>query len=103
MIAKLVQLLPRLLIISCLSLSLLGCFGSKINQENYNKIQDGMTVAAVETILGEPTDSNTGSFSLPLLGSVSGKEAVWKDAENSVTITITFVNDKVKFKTYKGD
>lgn len=101
MIAKPVQLFCKLLIVSYMSLALLGCGGSKINQENYNKIQNEMTIAEVEAILGKSTSSNTDSISIPVLGSVSGKEAVWKDEKT--TITITFVNDKVKLKTYKGD
>lgn len=103
MIAKPVQLFLKLLVVSYVSLLLLGCGGSKINQENYNKIQNEMTVAEVEAILGKSTSSNTNSISLPVLGPVSGKEAVWKDEKGTTTITITFVNDKVKFKTYKGD
>jgi hypothetical protein len=41
---------------------LAGCSGggsSKITQENYDKVKDGMTKAEVTAILGEPTGSET--------------------------------------------
>jgi outer membrane protein assembly factor BamE (lipoprotein component of BamABCDE complex) len=44
---------------------LAGC-GSKITQENFDKIQVGMGQDEVTTILGKPTESSSVSFgSLP--------------------------------------
>ena len=66
---------------------LLGC-GSKVTQENYAKVQSGMTQAEVKAILGEPTESSSIAF-----GSVGGTTATWKGGGG--TITIQFMNDKV--------
>ncbi|HSB70101.1 MAG TPA: outer membrane protein assembly factor BamE [Candidatus Methylomirabilis sp.] len=66
---------------------LLGC-GSKVTQENYAKIQSGMTQAEVKAILGEPTESSSIA-----LGPVGGTTSTWKGSGG--TITIQFMNDKV--------
>lgn len=66
---------------------------SKITQDNFAKIQEGMSEQEVATLLGSPTESN----SVNVLG-VSGTSSRWvsKDAE----ITIRFVNGKVALKTF---
>ena len=76
------------------SILLLGC-GSKVSQENFDKIQTGMTQAEVTSILGNPTESNSIAF-----GPIGGTTSTWK--ENSGTITIQFVNDKVIAKAFSG-
>jgi SmpA/OmlA family protein len=81
-------------IILLCSIPLLGC-GSKVSQENFDKIQTGMTQAEVTSILGSPTESNSIAF-----GSIGGTTSTWKD--NSGTITIQFVNDKVVAKAFSG-
>jgi len=68
--------------------SLVSCSGSKISQANFEKIQTGMTLAQVQAILGEPTES----ASLDVAG-FSGTGSKWQAGE--VTITIQFVNGKV--------
>ena len=40
-------------------MSLVSCVGSKISQENFEKIQTGMALAQVQAILGEPTESSS--------------------------------------------
>jgi hypothetical protein len=70
----------RSLGVAILLLCLAAC-GSRLNQENFDKIRDGMSQKEVRDILGA-------SF----LGLSSG-EAVWKD--NKTTITVHFLNDKV--------
>jgi ABC-type uncharacterized transport system auxiliary subunit len=89
------QNLVKLAIAVALSAFLFGCL-SKINQENYAKIENGMTMEQVKDILGEPTDSQTAG-----IGSLSGTSAVWKS--DSVTINIKFVNGKVQLKTFGED
>jgi len=86
-----VQALGMILLCSIL---LLGC-GSKVSQENFNKIQTGMTQAEVTSILGNPTESSSIAF-----GPIGGTTSTWK--ENSGTITIQFVNDKVIAKAFTG-
>jgi len=73
---------------------LLGC-GSKVTQENFAKIQSGMTETEVTAILGPPTESNSLG-----LGPVGGTTSTWKD--NGRTITIQFVNGKVLAKAFSG-
>ena len=75
---------------------LLGCT-PKINQENYAKIQNGMMMAEVKAILGEPTEAKTAS-----IGGLSGTNAVWTDS-NGASISIKFLNGKVQLKTFVGE
>ncbi len=74
-----------------LSVGLLGC-GSKLTQENFEKVQSGMSMAQVKSILGEPTEAK--SFEV---GPFSALSATWKDKKT--VINIQFVNDKVTVKT----
>ena len=77
----------RSLYVAILVLCLAAC-GSRLNQENFDKIHEGMTQKQVREILGEPVDAEGRSF----LGFSSG-EAVWKD--DKTTITVHFLNDQV--------
>ena len=79
----LVALLAAALLASC----------AKITQDNFSRIQEGMSEQEVIALLGEPTEAN----SVNLLG-VSGTSSRWvgSDAE----ITIRFVNGKVAFKRF---
>jgi len=76
--------------VAVLLLFLAAC-GSRLNQENFDKIRDGMSQKEVREILGEPVDASGASF----LGLSSG-EAMWKD--DKTTITVHFLNDKVVSK-----
>ena len=80
----------RSLGVAILLLCLAAC-SSRLNQENFEKIRDGMSQKEVREILGDPVDASGASF----LGLSSG-EAVWKD--NKTTITVHFLNDKVVSK-----
>jgi hypothetical protein len=71
-----------------------GC-GSKITQENFEKIQYGMTEAEVRGILGNATESSSIT-----LGPVGGTSSTWE--EKGRTITIQFVNGKVFAKVFSG-
>lgn len=72
---------------------LLSACGSKISQENFGKIQDGMPEAEVIKILGEPTESSSMG-----VGGLSGSSATW--THDKTTITIQFLNGKVAMKNY---
>jgi hypothetical protein len=78
-------------LIAVLVVALAGC--SKVNQDNFGKVQDGMSEQEVAAILGSPTESN----SMNVLG-VSGTSSRWvgKDAQ----ISISFVNGKVALKRF---
>ena len=68
-----------------------GC--SRITQENFLKIQEGMTEQEVTSVLGSPTESN----SMNVLG-VSGTASRW--VGNDAEIVVRFVNGKVALKSF---
>ena len=66
---------------------------SKITQDNFAKIQDGMSEPEVTAILGSPTESSSGS----ILG-ISGTSSKWTGGD--AVITIRFVNGKVAVRNF---
>jgi hypothetical protein len=66
---------------------------SKVTQENFAKIQDGMSEREVAAILGSPTETSSGSF----LG-LFGTSSTWRDGD--AVITIRFVNGKVVLRSF---
>jgi len=87
-------MLKKMIVISSLFL-LTACMGTKISQDNFNKVNSGMTLADVTGILGEPVESTSAG-----VGPVSGTSALWRDKEGN-RIDIKFINNKVKFKNFK--
>ena len=83
--------MKRLLCMLFLAAALAAC--SKVTQENFAKVQDGMTEAEVVALLGSPTESS----SVQVLG-VSGTASKWVSGD--ATITIRFVNGKVALKSF---
>lgn len=83
--------MKRLLLAFTLALLLAAC--TRITQENFSKIDTGMSEPEVIGLLGSPTESN----SVEVLG-VSGTASRWvgSDAE----INIRFVNGKVATKRF---
>lgn len=71
----------------------LAACGSRINQQNYDKITNDMTEAQVESILGKPTETSSGG-----IGSLSGRSATWKS--DTGNISIQFLNGKVLSKQF---
>jgi hypothetical protein len=65
---------------------------SKVTQENFAKLRDGMTEQEVAAVLGSPTESN----SVNVLG-VSGTVSRW--VAGDTVITVRFVNGKEAFKS----
>jgi hypothetical protein len=78
-----------LVLLTSVSLMTIGC--SKINKENYDKIEVGMTYDEVTSILGAPDETKD------VIGT---RSCVWGKA--SETISIKFVGDKVVFHSAKG-
>jgi SmpA / OmlA family len=72
-----------------ITVSLVGC--SKINRDNYEKIQVGMTYDEVEAILGTPDEAHD---------AIGTRSCVWGKAPE--TISIKFIADKVVFHSAKG-
>lgn len=66
---------------------------SKVSEQNFGKIEEGMTEEQVMAILGKPTEAN----SVSVLG-VSGTTSRW--VGNGATITVRFVNGKVALKSF---
>jgi hypothetical protein len=66
---------------------------SKVNQENFLKVQEGMSEEEVISLLGRPAESN----SVNVLG-VSGTASRW--VAGDTVITVRFVNGKVAFKSF---
>ena len=66
---------------------------SKVTQENFARIQDGMSEQEVIAILGSPTESTSASA----LG-ISGTSSKW--AGSDAVITVRFVNGKRALKSY---
>jgi hypothetical protein len=89
--------LKTIVLFLVICMSLVSCTGSKISQENFEKIQTGMPLAQVTAILGPPTESSSVDVAV-----VSGTVAKW--IAGNVTISIQFVNGKVVAKQLsKGD
>jgi hypothetical protein len=81
--ARLVALILTVAIAAC----------SRISEENFAKVQEGMSEQDVMKILGKPSETN----SVNILG-VSGTMARWVGRD--AVITVRFVNDKVALKSF---
>lgn len=81
----------KILVLAVALLFLVAC--SKITQENFARIQDGMSEQEVIALLGSPAESN----SVNVLG-VSGTSSRWVGRD--AVITVRFVNGKVALKTF---
>jgi uncharacterized protein YceK len=92
------QLILVLLVAGLTCVLVAGC-GSKVSKTNYDKINNGMTVAEVEGIMGKGAEEAAGAGAIGNLPG-SAKVMSWKDGDK--TITVTFVNDKVTAKIQKG-
>ena len=79
--------------IAALAALLLLAACSKITQENFSKLRDGMSEQEVAAILGSPSTS----YSTSALG-VSGTSSTWTDG--GATITIRFFNGKLAMKSF---
>ena len=85
-----------------LGLNLTGCIGSKVNKENFDKLETGITgmsVQKIKEVMGEPTEQNSGGIGLAGVG-VSGRTMTWKDGSRS--ISIVFINDQAISKSQVG-
>ena len=67
---------------------------SKVTQENFAKIQDGMSEQEVQALLGKPGESSN----ITVLG-LSGTSSRWVADDGS--IAVQFVNGKVRAKSFE--
>lgn len=74
-----------------LALALAAC--TKVTQDNYARIQDGMSEQEVHAILGKPAESS----SITVLG-LSGTSSRWLSGD--AVVTIQFANGKVRMKSF---
>ena len=81
----------RFILAVALALLFAGC--SKVDEEHFSKIEDGMTKAQVYAILGTPTQTSGGE----VLG-IHATSAKWVSGD--AVINIQFVGDKVRLKTF---
>lgn len=86
-------LLCRALLASLLIIGLIGCSGSKITKENFDKIKLGMTQGEVQGILGPPTEAT--GLEIPVF---SGAMSKW--VRGDTVISVQFVNGKVVAKEF---
>ena len=81
----------RVLVVVALLL-LAAC--SKITQDNFAKVQDGMSEPDVKALLGPPTSTS----SVQVLG-IAGTHSIWEGG--GAVVSIRFVNGKVATKSYR--
>ena len=78
---------------ACLALLFVLAACARITQDNYLRIDEGMSEQEVNALLGRPTESQ--SFSA---FGVSGTVSRWRGSD--AAITVRFVNGKARIKTY---
>ena len=78
-----------------ITILLVACSGGKINMNNYKKVETGMNLSQVESILGSGDESVSSSF-----GDYSASVYTWTDGVK--VISITFSNGKVSGKAQIG-
>ena len=93
------KVIVYLLVAGMAAAMLAGCGGSRVSKGNFDKLQNGMTQAEVEKILGKSASQAGGGGAVAGI-TASGKILAWTDGEKK--ITVTFVNDKVVAKTQLG-
>lgn len=86
------------LLAAALLFCLFGAACSKVNQANFDKVQEGMSVEEVTAILGEPTE--TSQIDLKI---VTGGAAEWEDEKTGRKISVQFLNGKIKFKQFEAE
>jgi len=88
-----------LLLAFLMTFVLVGCSKPGVSKSNYDKVENGMTLAEVEEILGT---GKKGSSVAGAVGELSGKGAayVWEDGDKK--ITVFFKDDKVVKKAQVG-
>ena len=80
--------------LAAVALTLLVNACSKVTEENFAQVQEGMTEQEVLAILGTPSESN----GVSVLG-VSG--AAWRWAGRDAVIVVHFVNGKAALKSWE--
>ncbi len=85
--------LCRALLAGLIIVGLMGCSGSKITKDNFDRIKLGMTQEEVQGILGPPSEAT--GLEIPMF---SGTMSKW--ARGDTVISVQFVNGKVVAKEF---
>lgn len=72
---------------------LLAACTSKVTEENYAKLKEGMTEPEVQTLLGKPDATSSVEF----LGGLSGTKSTWVD--KNITIEARFLGGKLALRS----
>ncbi len=88
--------MTKYILCGTLSLMLIGCGGGSpvtLNQENLDKVQDGMSSEQVRGIFGAPTESH--DEAIPVVG---GTKTTYVYRNDKSEVTIIFKNDQEQSK-----
>lgn len=78
---------------------IVGCGKPGVSKSNYDKIEDGMSLAEVEKILGP---GEKGASVAGTIGELVGQGAAYVWEEGDKKITVVFKDDKVVSKSQVG-
>ena len=62
---------------------LVAACGSRVNKDNYDKIENGMTQDEVYAILGKPTEVSSAG-----IGNLSASNEIWKGGTHTITASV---------------
>ena len=79
-------------------LLLIVAWGTKVNEDNYGKIKNGMSLREILDLLGDPTEIKNLAFERAA-GSAQG---IYRWVEGKKSITVTTVRDRVLAKNKSG-
>lgn len=82
----------KILAIGAIALAISAC--SKVTEDNYRQLENGMTLADVETIIGKADVMESTS-----LAGISTTRAEWHGKDG--TISIRFIEEKVRAKNWQ--
>lgn len=82
----------KILCVSTIALLAVAC--SKVTEENYRKLENGMTIAEVQTVIGKADVTESTS-----LAGISTTRAEWHGKDG--TISIRFIEQKVRAKNWQ--
>ena len=84
------QMLARLTLVVLIALSV-SCIGKRITKANVDQVTEGMSKKQVESILGQPTSSQTENPAIM-------RQTTYVYRQGKDTVTIVFKDDKVQSK-----
>ena len=89
------QVMTGLVLSAVLAAMLTGCSGLGVTMEDFGKVENGMTLAQVEGILGKGKLQTGGAVAFGNFGT-SAMVYTWES--DQLSMSVVFVNDKVAAK-----